>query len=575
MVRILLNDGLDQDVIDLLKKDYDVVDKHYDHNELKSEIKNYDVLVVRSKTTVDKSIIDASLESSKLKLIIRAGVGLDNIDLEYANKNNIIVKNTPKASTQVVAELTISFMLALSRNITVANESMKKMEWTKSSLKGSELYLKTLGIIGFGRIGRKVAKLATVFNMNVIYYDLFTIESEFDQVTLHELFKRSDYISLHAPAQEEPFINYETLNKFKKGVKIINTSRGSAINEDALIKGIKEDIISGAALDVYQKEPNVNAELTKLKQVIMTPHIGASTSEATKRIGHEVYQTVKSFYDVKKKTKRLNVGMPVLMEYQTIEENIVLASQLNLDFIELNMNFLYCYPSQELRQKLVSAKEKYGLSFTFHYYDNVDISSPNNNYMEYLNKDMEFIGKTLNGLINKVVLHIEPGSFMTIFSEKHYVYKYDKEYVSRTLKNIKLLEKTLNDYNIRIVLENVPIFPYMENLYKTLNENGVAFTWDVGHDVMYEHYLFSSFRKKFNLNIKHMHLHNVFNRSDHHRLTLGKLNIKEYIKYAMNNDISVVIEVKDRENLEESVNYLYDYLDGIQDQVVEDNIWTP
>jgi sugar phosphate isomerase/epimerase len=188
---------------------------------------------------------------------------------------------------------------------------------------------------------------------------------------------------------------------------------------------------------------------------------------------------------------------------------------------------------------------------------------------------MEFIGKTLNGLINKVVLHIEPGSFMTIFSEKHYVYKYDKEYVSRTLKNIKLLEKTLKDYNIRIVLENVPIFPYMENLYKTLNENGVAFTWDVGHDVMYEHYLFSSFRKKFNLNIKHMHLHNVFNRSDHHRLTLGKLNIKEYIKYAMNNDISVVIEVKDRENLEESVNYLYDYLDGIQDQVVEDNIWTP
>ena len=211
MVRILLNDGLDQDVIDLLKKDYDVVDKHYDHNELKSEIKNYDVLVVRSKTTVDKSIIDASLESSKLKLIIRAGVGLDNIDLEYANKNNIIVKNTPKASTQVVAELTISFMLALSRNITLANESMKKMEWTKNSLKGSELYLKTLGIIGFGRIGRKVAKLATVFNMNVIYYDLFTIESEFDQVTLHELFNRSDYISLHAPAQEEPFINYETL----------------------------------------------------------------------------------------------------------------------------------------------------------------------------------------------------------------------------------------------------------------------------------------------------------------------------------------------------------------------------
>ncbi len=575
MAKILLNDGLDQEIINQLKTYYEVINNHYDHQALLEEIKHIDVIVIRSKTTIDQALIDAAATSGTLKLIIRAGVGLDNIDVSYAEDKGIVVKNTPKASTQVVAELTLSFMLALSRNIAHADHSMRQMAWEKNRLIGSELYGKTLGIIGFGRIGRKVAEFASMFQMRILYFDVFELQSTFEQVTLETLYQQSDYITLHAPQQEKPFIHADMLQLLKKGVKIINTSRGSAIDEEALMKGIDEGIISGAALDVYQVEPNVNERLITYQEVILTPHIGANTIEATERIGKEVFEIITSFMEIMKMPKRLKVGMPVLMEFRTIEENIDLAVNLNLDFVELNMNFLYCYPSQKLRDTLLKAHEQYGLTYTFHYYDNVDISSPNENYMTYLKADMTLIGKTLQGLADKIVLHIEPGAFMTIFSEKHYVYKYDDAYATRTVANVLMLQEILNAYEMAIVLENVPIHPYMETLYEALQKAHVKFTWDIGHDVIYEHYLFSTFREKYKLQIAHMHMHNVMNTSDHQRLTLGKLNIKEYIKYAMNQQISVVIEVKDKENLAESVQYLYDYVDALGNQVVEANIWTP
>jgi D-3-phosphoglycerate dehydrogenase len=209
--------------------------------------------------------------------------------------NYIKVYNTPKASTQSVAELTLSFMLTLSRNITYANQTMKDMLWEKNRLIGSELHGKTLGIIGFGRIGQKVAHMASIFDMEVIYYDLMSyVESPYKKVTLDELYKNSDYITLHAPAQESPFIDFDTLPRLKKGCHIINTSRGSAINEEALMKGLDEDIIASAALDVFNTEPNNNEKLTTYKQVILTPHIGANTSEASIRIALEVYKIIKS-----------------------------------------------------------------------------------------------------------------------------------------------------------------------------------------------------------------------------------------------------------------------------------------
>lgn len=273
--------------------------------------------------------------------------------------------------------------------------------------------------------------------------------------------------------------------------------------------------------------------------------------------------------------KKFCIGMPVLMEFNTIEENIIFAVQHHFDFVELNMNFLYCYPNEKIRETLNNAKELHGLDFSFHYYDNVDISSPNINYFNYLKADMKLIGDTFQGLISKIVLHIEPGSFMTIFSEKHYVYKYDVSYVKRTIDNLMILKSILDDYNIDIVLENVPIHPYMESLYKALGKYKFSFTWDIGHDVIYEHYLFSRFRTKFSLNIKHMHMHNVLEKSDHQRLDLGKLSIKEYLKYVVKHNISCVVEVKDAENLKSSKLYLETLIESIDTNHLQVHIITP
>ena len=262
------------------------------------------------------------------------------------------------------------------------------------------------------------------------------------------------------------------------------------------------------------------------------------------------------------------IGMPVLMEFQSIKENIDFALKHQFDFLELNMNFLNCYPSKKLRNILLETIELSPLSFTFHYYDNVDISSPNQNYLNYLTQDMQMIGEILNGIITKIVLHIEPGSFMTIFSEKHYVYKYDSNYVSRTIDNLYKLKYILDKYNIQIVLENVPIHPFMEDLYRTIGENDFTFTWDIGHDAIHDHYLFSSFRKKYHLSIKHMHMHNVIEKSDHQKLSLGKLQIKEYFKYVIKNDLTCVIEVKDKDNLIESKIFI----DKLKEQIDKNNI---
>lgn len=267
--------------------------------------------------------------------------------------------------------------------------------------------------------------------------------------------------------------------------------------------------------------------------------------------------------------------MPVLMEFKTIKENIDFALKHQFDFIELNMNFLNCYPNKSLRKILLETIETTQLNFTFHYYDNVDISSPNHNYLNYLVHDMQMVGENLHGIITRIVLHIEPGSFMTIFSEKHYVYKYDSNYVNRTIDNLYKLKSILDTYGIQIVLENVPIHPFMEDLYKVLGENDFTFTWDIGHDAIYDHYLFSSFRKKYNLSIKHMHMHNVIEKSDHQKLPLGKLQIKEYFKYVIKNDLTCVIEVKDKDNLVESKIFIDKLKVHIDKNNIDPQIITP
>jgi len=249
-------------------------------------------------------------------------------------------------------------------------------------------------------------------------------------------------------------------------------------------------------------------------------------------------------------------GMPTLMELDTIKQNLDLAKKLKLDFLELNINMNYCYPTPECRTELLKLKEEYQIDLSLHYYDTVDVSSQNKNYREFLYKDIRELASNLNGVIDRMIVHIEPGAFMTIHSEKRYVYKFDKGYEKRTVDTLKKVKAILNEFNILLMLENVPIHPFMENLYKSLGENDFTFCWDIGHDLIYNNKLFSSFKEKYNLQVGHMHMHNVDNLKDHQELQKGQLDIPKYIEFAHKNNLNVVIEVKDIDNLTKSVNYI-------------------
>jgi len=265
--------------------------------ELKSAAPNYECMIVRSATKVRKEIIDAA---SDLKLIIRGGVGLDNIDVEYAKSKGIEVRNTPAASSISVAELTIGHMLSLIRHIPRGTQTLKENKWEKKKLKGTELYSSTLGIIGIGRIGREVAKRAIAFGMNVIVYDPYIKEVEglnVKFVSFEELIKTSDFISAHTPLTDEThhLLSDKEFEKMKEGVYIINCARGGIVDENALYRALTSGKVAGAAFDVFEKEPPEGNRLLQLNNFICTPHIGASTKEAQDRIGGEIIKIIKEF----------------------------------------------------------------------------------------------------------------------------------------------------------------------------------------------------------------------------------------------------------------------------------------
>ena len=260
--------------------------------ELEDAIPEYDCMVVRSRTKVRKPVID---KAANLKAIVRGGVGLDNIDVEYAQSKGIQVLNTPSASTRAVAELTISYLFALSRHIPQMTASMKAGKWEKKAFKGIELAGKTLGVIGPGRIGLAVAELANALGMTVLSYYYGEKEVEgIEFVPLEELFARSDFISLHVPHKESThnIIDAKGFAKMKDGVRIVNCGRGGTIDEDALYDAITAGKVAGAALDVYAEEPSKGHKLYTLDEVIGSPHVGAGTAEATARVGGEVAQKV-------------------------------------------------------------------------------------------------------------------------------------------------------------------------------------------------------------------------------------------------------------------------------------------
>jgi D-3-phosphoglycerate dehydrogenase len=298
-MRLLVCDPTNPSAIDAMREagiDVDVRDD-ISPEELETAIVDYDAMVVRSRTKVRAPVID---KAANLKLVIRGGVGLDNIDVKYAESKGVEVRNTPAASSNSVAELTVGYMLALVRPIAQSTASMKAGAWEKKAFsKGRELAGKTLGLVGYGRIGRLVAQKAQALGMTVLAFDPYVTEAPgVELVSLEEMLPRADFISLHVPHTPETHyvIGAEQLAQAKRGVAIVNCGRGGTLDEGALYDAIVGGQVSGAALDVYEDEKEERGRrLMELPQVIGSPHVGAGTAEAKQRVGAEVAQIAIEF----------------------------------------------------------------------------------------------------------------------------------------------------------------------------------------------------------------------------------------------------------------------------------------
>lgn len=306
-IRILANDGIDDTGKAMLEAaGFEVVTTHYKAEELEAELKNFDAITVRSATQVRKALIDAC---PNLKVIGRGGVGMDNIDVAYAREKGLGVYNTPAASSRSVAELVTAHAFTLARQLHLANRAMPVTGNTefaklkKQCSEGNELLGKTIGIIGFGRIGQEVARIALGLGMNVIASDPYVKEAKIVitipgaqqsiSVDIHttdikSLLSQSDIITIHIPKADKPVIGKEELSLLKKGVILINTARGGVFDEDALIEGLNSGQIGGAGIDVFVGEPTPRADILTHPRISLTPHVGGSTVEAQENVGREL-----------------------------------------------------------------------------------------------------------------------------------------------------------------------------------------------------------------------------------------------------------------------------------------------
>lgn len=291
--KILLTDGLEQNGQEILRAAAQVDNRAgISADDLLKVVADYDALIVRGRTKVTAAVFDAA---ARLKVVGRAGVGVDNIDLNAAKAHNVIVVNSPTATTIAVAELTLGLMLAVVREIPRADATMKAGQWIKKELEGRELWRKTLGVIGFGRIGTEVARRAKAFDMEIIAYDpLLPAEAirlrGGEPVSLEDLLARADIITLHVPLDENTrnLLNAEAFAKMKDGVYIICAARGGVIDEDALLQALNSGKVAGAGLDVFATEPPGATALVTHPKVVCTPHIGAQTVEAQTRAAEDI-----------------------------------------------------------------------------------------------------------------------------------------------------------------------------------------------------------------------------------------------------------------------------------------------
>ena len=302
MYRVLVTDGMEESAIEKLKAlGYDVVEQFYEPEALGEALQQFDVVVVRSATKIRKPIIDKALENPRLKLIIRGGVGVDNIDVAYATEKGIKVTNTPNASSASVAELALAHMFALARFVNTANVTMREGKWEKKKYEGVEIAGKTLGLIGFGRIAKELAKKASALGMNIVYYDIVGKAEGFDEYEyceFDEVLKRADFLSLHIPLDKNKgtVIGKREFDLMKDGSYLINCARGGVVDEDALIEALDSGKLAGAGIDVFVEEPTNNEALVNHRKVSVTPHIGAQTVEAQKRIGEEIVSIIEEFF---------------------------------------------------------------------------------------------------------------------------------------------------------------------------------------------------------------------------------------------------------------------------------------
>jgi D-3-phosphoglycerate dehydrogenase len=288
--KVLVKERIADAGIELLRNRFQVeLGLEWDGDELQSRIGEFDAILIRSATDLDAGLIE---RAERLKVIGRAGTGVDNVDVEAATKRGIVVANAPEANAIAAAEHTMALTLALCRNIPQAHASLTSGEWERARFKGTELYGKTLGVLGFGRIGQLVASRAQGFDMQVVAYDKFVTAERFrelgvDGVDPEELYARSDFISLHLPKTPETvnFVDAEAISRMREGVRIVNCARGELIDLDALVDGLESGRVAGAALDVFPEEPFVDHPILARDDVVVTPHLGASTAEAQDRAG--------------------------------------------------------------------------------------------------------------------------------------------------------------------------------------------------------------------------------------------------------------------------------------------------
>jgi D-3-phosphoglycerate dehydrogenase len=290
MKKILLADSLDKEATGKLQSNPNfavTIKTGMDEEELIKTVPGYNAIVVRSATKVTRKVIEAA---RGLEIVVRAGIGLDNVDAAAAKEKGIKVANTPAATTISVAEITLGLMLGAVRQLGRANLSMKEHKWEKKAFSGTELYEKILGIIGGGRIGLAVAERALAFGMKVLVYDVVRIETKLGirQVGMDELLAESDIITLHTPKQAKPLLGREEFLKMKEGAILVNAARGGVVDEAALLDALNSGKVRAAALDVFEKEPPVNFGLIDHPSVMVTPHIGAAAQEGQKRAGLEV-----------------------------------------------------------------------------------------------------------------------------------------------------------------------------------------------------------------------------------------------------------------------------------------------